>query len=193
MSRSVLMGTSPPFHSSRNDLSESARLFLKPLDGSNSTSLVRGPVKRTMGLSFSFAPFFHNGKDTGKKSEMGLLGRLPLRIFLLKESAQRTPVCPRFLEGRQLLILVDRVDIEWKKSSSPSGGRRYCCAVANCKVVCLSQEPETGGTPSSRYLGSRLAPNRNRHHDQPGGALGHHACDDPVYHSLLLGADWEET
>jgi hypothetical protein len=46
-----------------------------------------------------------------------------------------------------LLILVDRVDIEWKKSSSPSGGRLYCCAVENCKVVCLSQEPETGGTP----------------------------------------------
>ena len=124
---------------------------------------------------------------------MGLLGRLPTRIFLLKKSAQRTLECPRVLEGRQLLILVDRVDIGWRKSSSPLGGRKYCGAVEDCKVVLfLSQEPETGGSPSSRYLGRLLAPNKNRHHDQPGEVLDHHACDDSVHHGMLRGGiTWE--
>ena len=83
-----------------------------------------------------------------------------------------------FLEGRQLLILGDREDIEWKKSSSPPGGRRYCWAVENCKVVSLLQEPEPEARPPLGNLGNRQVPNKNRHHDQPGGALDHHACDD---------------
>ena len=92
-----------------------------------------------------------------------------------------------------MLILVDRVDIGWRKSSSPLGGRKYCGAVEDCKVVLfLSQEPETGGSPSSRYLGRLLAPNKNRHHDQPGEVLDHHACDDSVHHGMLRGGNtWE--
>ena len=34
---------------------------------------------------------------------MGLLGRLPLRVFLLKESAQRTLECPQSSRGSTIV------------------------------------------------------------------------------------------
>jgi hypothetical protein len=68
---------------------------------------------------------------------MGLLGRLPTVFFYSRSLLSGHLNVHSVLEGRHLLILVDRVDIGWRKSSSPLGGHKYCGAVETAKWFCF--------------------------------------------------------
>ena len=108
-------------------------------------------------MSFSVCSFFPHGKDTGKKSEMGLLGRLPTVCFYSRSLLSGHLNVHSVLEGRQLLILVDRVDTDGERAPLPWVDTNTAARLRLQSGFVLITGTWEWRPSSSRYLGRLLA------------------------------------
>ena len=122
---------------------------------------------------------------------MGLLGRLPTVCFYSRSLLSGHLNVHSVLEGRHVLILVDRVDTDGERAPLPGVDTNTAARLRlQSGFVPITGTWNGDRPPLGTLVGCWLS--QNRHHNQPGGLLDHHAGDGSVHQGTLRGCStWE--